>query len=136
SSWLRFSTCPAINPELDYASLRQSASLLDWFPEAASKCFGICLALSGLERTSAHAIPGAVSAPGLARELSAQAFVEDVFQHFLPAAGVRPCFTIFQHVGFQFLQAELSFFDLPSEIRIPGRIPILDEVGQSAVLAN
>ena len=66
-----------------------------------------------LGQPASEANAGKTPAPG------SDKLVDQVFEHFLAAAGVACGFALFQHVGFEFVEAGLARLDLRADARVP-----------------
>src|SRR5438045_3606761 len=63
-------------------------------------------------------------------------FVDQVFEEFLAATGIRIGFAFVQHVFLEVGETDFAFFDLRPNARIPRGVALLHEIREAAVLAN
>src|SRR6476469_2618799 len=68
--------------------------------------------------------------------LASQVAVDDVLDHLLPAGDVRGRLALLEHVLLQRLEAGRPLFDVRPDARLPGRVALLDQLLQPAVLAD
>ena len=62
--------------------------------------------------------------------------IDEVFEHFLAAAGIGGCVTFFEHVGFEFGEGCCAGFDAFTDAGIVAAVAIADEVFEDAVSAD
>src|SRR5258706_9902850 len=62
--------------------------------------------------------------------------VDQVFQEFLPPAGVRRDVTLLEHVSFEVFEAGFAGFDLRADATVPRAVALPHELSEPTILAN
>src|SRR5262249_34462767 len=62
--------------------------------------------------------------------------VYGILEQFLTSAGVRSHVTLFKHVGFEFTEIGFPRLDFCSDTRIPGAVPLTQEVAEAAIFTD